>query len=293
MLLIGLLMACSSSDDPQGFSEACDTPVSLTAQATSTQSAVLGWTQSGANIYRVEYGEAGFNVGSGTQTSTTELALTINGLSAETLYQYYVLADCGEFQSMLAGPVTFETPACPPVTGIVVDEFSITANGAQVYWDGTQVNDFELEYGPAGFVLGEGTRVASNSNLYELSGLSPDTAYEVYVRSKCGNSFSLFAGPVAFTTQAVCPTPLDFEGAEVGSDYLILTWFTNDFYLFELEYGPEGFEPGDGTTITVDAQYAKFYSLESATSYDFYIRTNCGLDGFSNRLGPLTLTTNP
>lgn len=294
LLLTGLVFLACNSDDPQGLTEACDTPVGLSAQATATDRAVLGWSQSGANLFRVEYGEAGFNVGSGIQTSTTETALEISGLSAGTSYQFYVRADCGQFQSNLSGPVLFETLPCEEVTDIFVDPFSISDSSAQVSWNSSGASNFEYEYGLAGFTLGEGARQSTNSSVVDLSGLSPETDYEIYVRSVCGNSNSLFAGPVAFTTQSVCPTPLNFRGAEVGSDYLIIEWdLLNIDSLFEVESGPEGFDPGTGTVITVDFAFAEFYGLEPSTSYDFYIRTNCGLDGFSPRVGPLTLTTNP
>ena len=293
LLLTALLMACSNSDDPQGLTEACNTPTGPSAQVTSTDTAVLSWSQSGANQFRVEYGEAGFNIGSGTQTTTTELAITISGLDADTSYQFYVQADCGQFQSERNGPVLFQTPPCPEVSGIFVEPFSITATGAQVSWNSEGVSTYQIEYGPAGFALGEGTQVNSSSSVYDLEGLTPETDYELYVRSVCGSNTSLFSGPVAFTTQSVCPSPLNFEGAEVGSDYIIVTWDFLDESLFEVEFGAEGFEPGSGTSITVDFTFAEFYGLGSSTSYDFYIRTNCGLDGFSPRVGPLTLTTNP
>lgn len=210
-LLVGALFLACNSDDPQGLTEACDTPVGLSAQATATDRAVLGWSQSGANLFRVEYGEAGFNIGSGVQRTTTETALEINGLIAGTAYQFYVQADCGQFQSNRNGPLLFETPPCPEVTGIEVPAMTITATQASVNWDQVGATQYEVEYGEAGFALGDGTRSSSAFPQYPLNNLTPETNYEVYVRSVCGSSNSLFSGPVAFTTKAVGPAPLSFQ----------------------------------------------------------------------------------
>lgn len=45
---------------------------------------------------------------------------------------------------------------------------------------------FEAEYGPQGFAHGEGMQATVNSNSLSLSGLTPDTDYDVYVRCMCG-----------------------------------------------------------------------------------------------------------
>lgn len=59
---------------------------------------------------------------------------------------------------------------------------------------------------------------------------------------------------------------------------------SNDFY--EIEYGPNGFSRGGGTTIT-STNYQQL-TLTNGT-YDFYVRGNCGGAVWSNWYGPRSI----
>ncbi len=54
-----------------------------------------------------------------------------------------------------------------------------------ITWDSNEANLYEVEYGAPGFALGTGTTLTVTSNHVVLTGLSPLTNYEVYVRSIC------------------------------------------------------------------------------------------------------------
>src|SRR5690606_29156764 len=45
---------------------------------------------------------------------------------------------------------------------------------------------WQIEYGPAPLTLGTGTRVTTSTKPYSISGLSPVTTYQFYVRDICG-----------------------------------------------------------------------------------------------------------
>ena len=92
----------------------------------------------------------------------------------------------------------FEAPLCPDPSSVSVS--NITQNGAQLAWTGTS-SSYEIEYGPTGFALGNGTQTSSSANSIALTGLSASTSYEVYVRGNCGsNGTSNWTGPMSFTT---------------------------------------------------------------------------------------------
>lgn len=83
---------------------------------------------------------------------------------------------------------------------------STTVNSAVVSWNASQ-SSFEVEYGPSGFLQGNGTVVNVSSSSVALTGLSASTSYDVYVRSDCGsNGYSVWTGPISFTTQACAPS---------------------------------------------------------------------------------------
>lgn len=85
-------------------------------------------------------------------------------------------------------------PLCEEVTTaeVVVEEEELVLH---IESEGTT---FEIEYGVEGFVRGTGTVVSNVTTPYVFSDLSPDTVYEIYVRTlPCGAWY----GPVSFTTQ--------------------------------------------------------------------------------------------
>lgn len=105
------------------------------------------------------------------------------------------------------GAIEFTPPACPQpsslaainVTGSTVD-LSWTENGTATVWD--------IEWDTAGFTpTGIPTITGTTNNPQQITGLTPLTDYEFYVRSVCGvNDTSLWSGPYLFTTG--CATQL-------------------------------------------------------------------------------------
>lgn len=80
----------------------------------------------------------------------------------------------------------------------------IFTTSAQVAWtNGGSETAWEIQYGLYNFNLGTGTNVTNiTTNPYLLSGLTPGTRYQYYVRGVCsGNNPSSWAGPLEFTTE--------------------------------------------------------------------------------------------
>ncbi len=60
---------------------------------------------------------------------------------------------------------------------------------------------------------------------------------------------------------------------------------------FEIEYGPEGFEQGQGTTVTTNNTNYTFTGLFANSAYDVYIRTVCGAGSYSDWVRGFIYTT--
>lgn len=92
--------------------------------------------------------------------------------------------------------------ACDSVTN--VQSNSITNNSVTITW--TDTNDtgaYLLEYGVSGFILGSGTTVTDVDTSLEITGLSANTTYDVYVQTICSeNNVSMFTDVHTFTTLA-------------------------------------------------------------------------------------------
>jgi len=77
---------------------------------------------------------------------------------------------------------------------------------AMIKWRNTVVPDhWTIEYGEAGFVRGRGTRAVATDSIVALTGLTPGTTYDFYVRSECGDTANSFWGYLSFTTDTVTP----------------------------------------------------------------------------------------
>lgn len=103
--------------------------------------------------------------------------------------------------SSWSGPFTFTTLiSCPEPNGLSATttsassaDLSWTAGGTETAWD--------LQYGNSGFILGNGTIDSVSSNPYSLTGLSPSTSYDVYIKGICApGDTSSWAGPFTFVT---------------------------------------------------------------------------------------------
>ena len=115
-------------------------------------------------------------------------------------------------QSGVWGDATGGAGACPscnpPNTLAVANvttttaDFSWVAGGSETAWN--------VEYGAAGFTQGTGTSVPVTAASYSMTGLTANTAYDVYVQADCGAAQSVFAGPTSFTTPcATVSSPYD------------------------------------------------------------------------------------
>ncbi len=90
--------------------------------------------------------------------------------------------------------------SCTKPDGLQVVD--ITSNSARFAWgDGNGSQLFNIEYGPRGFSIGNGTRISVNTVFKDITGLSSTTEYDFYVRTNCGgNTYSGWAGPQSFVT---------------------------------------------------------------------------------------------
>ena len=91
-------------------------------------------------------------------------------------------------------------PTCPQPTNISV--LDATNNTALLQWtNGGSETQWQIEYGPQGFIPGSGTTVIVNSNPGAISGLTSNIFYEAYVRAICSPGDSSFwTGTASFNT---------------------------------------------------------------------------------------------
>src|SRR5690554_1334483 len=178
---------------------------SVRAHSISDNTATIAWELLvPGSSWEVIYGPEGFDPESeGEQLVVEEQQVVLNDLLPETTYQAYVRTLCGEeLASEWSTPVTFNTlEFCRVPQSLTVS--SITTSSATVGWtDGGNGAEWEVEYGPAGFTPGSGTRVEGlEATSVALSDLQHSTSYDLYVRSLCGgDELSDWSSRVSFST---------------------------------------------------------------------------------------------
>ena len=138
-------------------------------------------------------GDATLGAGTNVRLSANALTFSDSGLSAGTLYYYHIFSynDACTGQPFYSTSAYTSSQATVCATGTSVASNSVTSGGANITWTGA--GNYILEYGATGFTPGTGATAGVGGTIasstattpYALSGLSPNTAYSIYVRQVC------------------------------------------------------------------------------------------------------------
>ncbi|MFT3884428.1 MAG: T9SS type A sorting domain-containing protein [Flavobacteriales bacterium] len=154
----------------------------------------------------------------------------------------FLAYSAGTYDTGMKANVTCSPAPCPVPT--VVTFSNIGGTTATVSW-GNTTHPCVLEYGPVGFTPGTGATAGTNGTVMSnvtspvnLTGLSPTTTYDVYVRQVCdvtdysSNSFftRLTTSMDCSAAQVItCGVPVDnvFTQYESGTDAYTIATYTN------------------------------------------------------------------
>ncbi len=89
-----------------------------------------------------------------------------------------------------------------------------------------------------------------------------------------------------------CDAPSDLTASNVTSTSTDLAWTElATATSWNIEYGLSGFVQGDGTIETSSSTSYTLTNLESASTYDVYVQSDCGSGEVSDWIGPVTFST--
>ena len=291
----------------------CTQPGAATATAVTATSADLSWTAGATETaWNIEYGPAGFTEGTGTTVATTVTTHNLTGLDSNTTYHFYVQADCGVSTSNWVGPLAFTTAAgCgdtlfdsggatgnyannelttvtvfPENAGDLVT-FTFISFETEANWDtltvydgpdvsATEVGEYSGSIVPDAISSTDAT--GALTFVFDSDGSFNDPGYEILI--SCAPAPSCYP-PTELTISNISGTSADFDWTAGTANS---TW--------EYVLVPTG-DPaptGSGTAVAVTS--TEFTGLDYETTYDVYVRADCGaVDGFSTWSGPKTFTT--
>ena len=100
--------------------------------------------------------------------------------------------------------------SCRRVSG--VNLIGATLTTATIGWDTTDAPTYDVEYGPVGYTRGTGTRITGiSADNVTITGLTPGTEYDFYVRGNCTYDSSLWSFTYTFVTECLLIDSLPFH----------------------------------------------------------------------------------
>lgn len=199
------------------------------------------------------------------------------------------------------------TPAGTSDDWLITPQINLAAD-ATLYWDAkaqdaTYSDGYEVRLSTTGTAPADFTEVLYTtaaeaadweSRQYDLAAYTGSDVYIAF-RNNATDQFVLLVDNVEVSVSPSCAIPTDITALEVTFNSFGISWMdaNSGTSTWEIEYGDEGFVQGSGTLITGIATTSyNFMGLAANSTYDFYIRTNCGgADGESEWIGPLTFAT--
>jgi hypothetical protein len=168
----------------------------------TTTDATLNWDASVSNPgqYEIEYGLTGFTQGTGTLTASITPTLSLSGLSAGQVYDYYIRSNCGASQSAWTSVNTFAlAKVCPYNSGFdsttqLAGWTTLNMGGGAIGLGTVSANaQSPAQY----FILNTGTAAAANSWVFSppmllAAGESVTTTF--YTRCGTARNFRFTVG---------------------------------------------------------------------------------------------------
>src|SRR5690554_2774256 len=160
----------------------------------------------------------------------------------------------------------------------------------------------EISYGASGNAASMTDVIVAETgvvnNQYQLlSGVfTPVTSGVYYIGIKGivnGSPWYLSVDDIAIYEAPSCLPTTDLVASNETQTSVDLDWTENNSATtWNIEYGPEGFTPGTGTVITgVTTNPYTVSGLNSSSTYDFYVQSDCGSGDISSIGSGVTATT--
>jgi hypothetical protein len=121
--------------------------------------------------------------------------------------------------------VTLEEQDCVQPGLVTLDVTDVTTTSATINFTDaiTTAASHDVEYGIAGYTPGTGTTVNTTTSSVSLSGLTASATYDYYIRNNCGDTQSLWEGPISLSLAATLPYANNFDDLDNVLDGFSLT----------------------------------------------------------------------
>ncbi|MDL2262699.1 DUF5018 domain-containing protein, partial [Bacteroidales bacterium OttesenSCG-928-I21] len=218
--------------------------------------------------------------------STSGLTMTIERVL--TPGTYYLVVDVNTTEACIPDydlSIAVNYDVCLPVTDLRLS--LLEQEQATVTWTAGYIeSEWNLKHGPRGFnIETEGTSVNGiQTNSYNITELTINSNYDVYVQAACTDELTEWTGPLSFTTLRSCPYPAEITIEDIQSDAATITWEGYTASQWELIISDSFIVDPDEYTGDIISRTTESYNavgLAPNTVYFVYLRAVCDVDTYS------------
>ena len=290
------------------FVPSCPMPTDIMVSNIDMSSATVTWTPGGDEAnWNVEYKEASATTWTVVPVTTT--SYTINGLTAATMYDVRVQAECDPVNSNPSAYVstTFGTSNCPAsdqcaYTFNLSDDYGDGWNGGmlEVQQNGITVTFLELTDGSAATETvnlcdGESTSLLWHAGEYDdeigFTLIGPDgtqvyTIIGMYSYTTFTFTADCGSGPVNPDT---CDVPTGLTASNITGESIAISWNASaNAESYNIQYSSQG---GSISSASSTTNSYTITGLAQNTTYQIQVQANCGDGNFSGWSASITATT--
>lgn len=270
-------------------SDICENPSSLEVDFATPSTAQISWQPvRGSREYLLEYS---VDNAAWTQVNTTMTTYLLTGLDNSTNYFVRVRTICAPgFESSPTSTDFSTLGPCTTPTDLVVS--NRLATSAVITWAGSSsATSYSIRYRQTGTTAWT-TREAREIP-HTLTGLTPETEYEVQVRSICGSAdLSGWSSSAFFFTVSglACPAPEGLRIESQTANAVRVAWdAAANASSYTVQWSVDSPNPSWSTQVTAATSFT-ITNLTPGTAYLVRVRSACG-SLFSDFTAPVRSTT--
>ena len=184
-------------------------------------------------------------------------------------------------------------PDCAAPVANSLTATNVVGHSATISWTDNDVShtNWMVYYKPTSAGDDEWQSLSANDTTVELTELTPETDYQVYVVTVCAGAEGTDATlTISFRTDVACPAPSEFAIENITAENATISWLGGS-QSYTVEYGITGFTPGTGSFTELTESSIDLTDLEGSTSYTLYVYGDCGAEDGLSDTSMFTFTT--
>ena len=278
-----------------GGAPACGTPTGLSNTPATENSTTVSWSAvGGANNYDVDYKTNAASTWTNAATATTALSVDLAGLTAGTLYDWRVRANCaGNSSSYVQANFTTATPPPPCADPAGLSNTPATETSTTISWNAVGgANNYDVDYKTNAASIWINAATATTALSVDLSGLTAGTLYDWRVRANCegGSGNYIQANFTTATPPPACGDPTGLSNTTPTQTSTTVSWnAVGGANNYDVDYKTNAASTWTNAITGTTVLSVDLTGLTAGTSYNWRVRANCS--GGSGNYVPANFTT--